>query len=381
MAERPSDPVQPPPAAHDAHRPRLLLPVHDVLQFGEASLDDADILDRAATVATTFWRIPPTIPASKLIDRPGRYGLAKQGGVFGYTKVRGYHPLIASIAGTGDVVHSRLRSGNAHTAPGASRFIAETFDRVRAAGATGPFVLRADSGFYSHQVTDTCRRHDVTSSITAKLYKKLKGLITGIAEENWQPIPYFLDDGADVSEIAYTPFTNANTEQPPVRLIVRRVRPKPGSQLALFTVYDYHAFITNRDGDTIELEADHRHHAEIENTIRDLKHGVGLHHLPSAASEPTPPGSPSTSSPTTCHAGSAASGSAHPPSPTTRCVAATSPSPAASPAAPEPQHCTCQHDGRGAPASSPPSPTSTPSSSPPDHHPAGPAPPQTTTTR
>ena len=41
----------------------------------------------------------------------------------------------------------------------------------------------------------------------------------------------------------------------------------------------YHAFITDREGDTLELEADHRRHAEIENAIRD--HGVGLNHLPS----------------------------------------------------------------------------------------------------
>ena len=32
----------------------------------------------------------------------------------------------------------------------------------------------------------------------------------------------------------------------------------------------------------LELEADHRRHAEIENAIRDLKYGVGLNHLPSA---------------------------------------------------------------------------------------------------
>ena len=31
----------------------------------------------------------------------------------------------------------------------------------------------------------------------------------------------------------------------------------------------------------LELEADHRRHAEIENAIRDLKYGVGLNHLPS----------------------------------------------------------------------------------------------------
>ena len=67
----------------------------------------------------------------------------------------------------------------------------------------------------------------------------------------------------------------------PVRLIVRRVKPPPGSQLALFAKYSYHGFITDRDGETLELEADHRRHAEVENAIRDLKYGVGLNHMPS----------------------------------------------------------------------------------------------------
>ena len=66
-----------------------------------------------------------------------------------------------------------------------------------------------------------------------------------------------------------------------MRLIVRRVRPSPGSQLALFAGYSYHAFITDRQGNVLELEADHRRHAGIENAIRDLKYGVGLNHLSS----------------------------------------------------------------------------------------------------
>ncbi len=78
----------------------------------------------------------------------------------------------------------------------------------------------------------------------------------------------------------YTPF-QAEADAAPVRLIVRRVKPAPGSQLALFATYRYHGFITDRDGETLELEADHRRHAEIENAIRDLKYGVGLNHLPS----------------------------------------------------------------------------------------------------
>ena len=81
-------------------------------------------------------------------------------------------------------------------------------------------------------------------------------------------------------ETSYTPF-DSEPDAAPVRLIVRRVKPTPGSQLALFANYSYHAFITDRDGETLALEADHRRHAEIENAIRDLKYGVGLNHLPS----------------------------------------------------------------------------------------------------
>jgi hypothetical protein len=48
------------------------------------------------------------------------YGIAKQGGRFGYTHVRGYHPLLATIAGTGEVAHSRMRGGNVGSARGAN---------------------------------------------------------------------------------------------------------------------------------------------------------------------------------------------------------------------------------------------------------------------
>ena len=164
-----------------------------------------------------------------------------------------------------------------HAGRGAASFLTETFNRVRAAGATGALTLRADSGFYNLKVIDACRKADVRFSVSAKHYKAMRTVIAAIHEQAWTPIPYFAD-GADVAETSYRPF---NTKQPLVRLIVRRVRPTPGSQLALFVDYSYHGFITDRTGTTIELEADHRRHAVIEDTIRDLKYGVGLNHLPS----------------------------------------------------------------------------------------------------
>ena len=209
------------------------------------------------------------------------YGLAKEGARHhGYTGARGYHPLLAVAAGTGDVLMARLREGRSNTARGAAHFLRETVGRVRCGGASGQLTMRADSGFYTHAVAAVCRRMDVRFSITIRQHKSLHNLIEAIPEDAWTPIPYWMDGAADVAETTYTPF-QSEPDAAPVRLIVRRVKPAPGSQLALFATYSYHGFITDRDGETLELEADHRRHAEIENAIRDLKYGVGLNHLPS----------------------------------------------------------------------------------------------------
>ena len=209
------------------------------------------------------------------------YGLKKQGARHHtYTHVRGYHPLLAIAAGTGDVLMARLREGRANTARGAAHFLRETITRVRYAGASGQLTVRADSGFYAHAVVAVCRAMKVRFSITIRQSPATRRLIEAIPEAAWTPIPYWIEGGADVAETIYTPFAGEK-DAAPVRLIVRHVRPTPGSQLAAFVLYDYHAFITDRAGELLELEADHRRHAEIENAIRDLKYGMGLNHLPS----------------------------------------------------------------------------------------------------
>ena len=192
------------------------------------------------------------------------YGLAKEGARrHGYTGQRGYHPLLAVAAGTGDVLMARLREGRANTARGAAHFLRETLGRVRYAGATGQLTVRADSGFYTHSIVALCRKMKVRFSITVRQHQSLRHLIEAIPEAEWTPIPYWMDGAADVAEAEYTPF-QSEPGAVPVRLIVRRVRPTPGTQLALFASYSYHAFITDRQGDVLELEAGHRRHAEIE---------------------------------------------------------------------------------------------------------------------
>jgi hypothetical protein len=58
----------------------------------------------------------------------------KAGASYGYTRVLGYHPLLATRADSGEVLHARMRKGSANTSRGANRFVEELVARVRSAG-------------------------------------------------------------------------------------------------------------------------------------------------------------------------------------------------------------------------------------------------------
>ena len=183
------------------------------------------------------------------------YGLGMEGAQrHNYAGQRGYHPLLAIDAGTGDVLMARLRQGRANTARGAAYFLRETVGRVRYAGATGQLTVRADSGFYNRAIVAVCRAMKVRFSITVRQHQSLRNLIEAIPEADWTPIPHWMEGAADVAETTYTPF-QSEPDAVPVQLIVRRVKPTTGSQLALFANYRYHAFITNRDGETLDLRS------------------------------------------------------------------------------------------------------------------------------
>ena len=122
------------------------------------------------------------VVARHLRDRPGY--IAKEGARHhGYTGKRGYHPLLAVAAGTGDVLMARLREGRSNTARGAAHFLRETVGRVRHAGAKGQLTVRADSGFYTHAVAAVCRKTKVRFSITIRQRASLRNLIEAIPEK------------------------------------------------------------------------------------------------------------------------------------------------------------------------------------------------------
>ena len=293
------------------HQPgRKVLTLLHALVAGADCIDDADVLRTGSTAAVLGHRVmaPSTIGTFlrsftfghiRQLDRvaetvmgrawaagagPGTrpltmdldstvcevHGHHKGGATYGYTRVLGYHPLLATRADTGEVLHARQRTGRAASGRGAERFVTEMAGRVRRAGAGGPLTLRADSGFWSAKVLAACRRHRIGFSITVRQTATVATAIASIHEQAWVAIDY--PDGG-IAQVAETTLG-------PDRLVVRRTR-LVGAQATLWPDWRYHAFVTDRAGSAVELDADHRRHAVCELAIRDLKDGAGLRHCPS----------------------------------------------------------------------------------------------------
>lgn len=201
-------------------------------------------------------------------------GRLKQGASFGYTGLRGYHPLLATRAGTGEVLHARARKGAAGSARGALRFCEELIARVRRAGAGGEILIRADSAFYSHKVIAYLQAKDCLYSISVPQNKRIAERIAEIPESAWQPVADYPETG--VCELAETTYGSH-------RLIVRRVHlHAQDEQTELFAYWRHFAFLTNREEDMHTVDAEHRRHAEVELAIRDLK-DQALAHFPSGS--------------------------------------------------------------------------------------------------
>ena len=197
-------------------------------------------------------------------------GYLKQGAAYGYTKLFGYHPILATRADTREALHIRLRKGSANTQKGMLRFCDELIARVDRAGASGAKLLRADSGFWNTKVFELPGAGRL--AVLDRRAQHQEGPRRGRRRSPRTPgrrIDY--PDGGE-AQIAETVYGGR-------RLIVRRTR-LLGAQAELLPDWRHFAFITNRTDDIAVVEAEHREHAVVEQVIADLK-DQALAHFPS----------------------------------------------------------------------------------------------------
>jgi hypothetical protein len=162
-------------------------------------------------------------------------GYQKQGAAYGYTKLFGYHPILATRADTREALHIRLRKGSANTQKGIKRFCEELIARVDRAGAPGGKLVRADSGFWNTTVFGLLEAKGWEYSIGVRNTKQIKAAVDAIAETAWTAIDYPEGGEAQIAETTYGDR----------RLIVRRTR-LVGPQAELFPDWRHFAFLTNR---------------------------------------------------------------------------------------------------------------------------------------
>jgi Transposase DDE domain group 1 len=217
-------------------------------------------------------------------------GSEKEGAAPTFKKGFGFHPMLAFLDRPGDPCGGEplaglLRPGNAgaNTVADQIEVAEEALEQLPAEhAADSEIVLRFDSAGATHGLLNWAREGRIRFSIGFDLTEPVRKAIARIPDQRWTSA--FNQDGSprDNGEVAEaTDLIDLSSWPQGSRLIVRRERPHPGAQLS-FTDADGHRFqaiLTDRAGDAVELERDHRARARCEDRIRCAK-AMGLELLP-----------------------------------------------------------------------------------------------------
>ena len=190
---------------------KMMTLVASALAGGDC-IDDADVLRTGGTACALgcVVKAPSTLGTFlrsfrwghvRQLDRVSRQLLAR---AWAAGAGPGDSPLTIDLDSTICETYGVAKEGARHHgytgARGAAHFLRETVGRVRYGGARGQLTVRADSGFYTHAVVALCRQLDVRFSITIRQHASLRNPIDAIPEEDWMPIPYWMEGAADVAE-------------------------------------------------------------------------------------------------------------------------------------------------------------------------------------
>jgi len=203
------------------------------------------------------------------------YGAQKEGADFSREGTWSYHPLLISMAGTGECLAVMNRPGNLRSSNGAAEVLDGTLERVGQRFQS--ILVRADSDYERKDILQTCQRHGAYFALVGRAFRNRPGIAESIPEQEWIPFTTRAErqkeerrkKGATSRRrrgnlrrerarergykdlylagqwVAEVPWTPKGLEEP-CRLIIRRqlIEHRRGQQF-LFTDYRYRYVLTN----------------------------------------------------------------------------------------------------------------------------------------
>jgi len=228
------------------------------------------------------------------------YGRTKQGVGWNYAGVRSGRVHLASWAQADLPLAADLTAGNDDVRPGAGDLLARALASMPTQVCGRPRV-RADAGYFDAALAHTAVELGCDFAIAAKRNPAAWRALSGVPDSDWRPARGM--HGAQVAACDYTPVgwpdgtytiirrVKISVEQLSADPRSRRRRTVAKDQLALALggdadhVWAVSFIVTNipaDHGDYVGLEAWFRNRTAIEERFREVKHGGGLNHLPSA---------------------------------------------------------------------------------------------------
>ena len=202
------------------------------------------------------------------------YGKQEQARV-GYNPLKrgrpSYHPLLCFEGQTKDFWHGELRPGDAHTASGTRALLAACFAK-RPAGVRLT-MIRADKGFYDHQLVEWLEARRARFVIVARLTPPIQRKLAHLRYVS-------PSRGVEVAEFRYQP---TGWPRPSRFVVIRRPQPEePTDQLTLFKLgkYHYQVLVTNLPLQPLNLWRFYNDRAGVELLIKQLKGDYALGSIP-----------------------------------------------------------------------------------------------------
>lgn len=197
----------------------------------------------------------------------------QEGSAKGYNDVKrgnnSYHPVLAFIYETKELIHGILKPGDTHCSNGAVEFLREL--KAMLPYGIGNITFRIDSGFFDQKILAFLEKMKWCYIVAVKNYPTIIAKVMSIPDSAYRKFD-------DKSKVAVFHFC-LNTWDRKRKFIVQRT-PKEhvDPQLYLFgyTPYEYKIFVTNLDGDPKKLVLFYHKRGNAENYIKELKYDLNI---------------------------------------------------------------------------------------------------------